>query len=461
MLRLPRAVVFFTLLGLPTAFSPVWSQEPPEFKRVLDELSQSIKQAGYSRVGVATSFVTEERASGSAVQVSTPHGLYFASTIQTGLVARKGEAYQVIDADILAKALHSAGIENTQDLGKLKELAGKVGGLDAIVVGSLKSGVSSEKIQLACRLLEIDTGNVQADQHMQRRRTLADEIYAGKSLEVMRPTDNGFLPIGVSRDFTLEPSEPIPLSPRTSAQYFNFDQPHPLPNPNCPYRLSVWVNEEIRPFVFCPQLNDVYVPIEPGETFRIEVQNTLDLDVRVVVFVDGVNIRGKRRELPDENCSAWLLEAGRTGRFRGFYAEGEATATLTPFVMAPLEDSVAMQQGFTDHLGQITVVILNSGWPRQRQIIRRQGENYFVGRTWNEAEKRWEYSEGWGAIAGAQLEGSRFAVGEGEPEPVRLRYHNVVRGPVLAALTIRYATQSEIDRLLSPPGSDTNGASLE
>lgn len=461
MMRAVSSLVVYMLLCLQVLISPAPSQESPELSDTLDELSQAIKQAGYVRVAVEPSFSTSDGVPDSQPVVTSPTGLYLASVVQAGLVARKGGAYQVVDTDVLANALHKEGLDSTRDLDRLRQLAEKIGGLDAIVVGKLQTDWTesrdagpSSTLQVECKLLETRTGNVQSDKRERRTLTLADEVYSGKSIEVLRPSEEGFLPIGLRDEFTRDSTLEIPLSPRSSAAYYDFHRPHPLANPKCPFRVKVLVNNEVRAFVDRPRMDDVYVPIEPGESFVVNVENTLDRRVRVAVFVDGFNIRGKRRELPDEHCHAWVLAAHRQGNFRGFYDETTPTPTVSPFVMVPIEDSVAIREGFTQHLGQITVVVFHWGWPGPDNMVRPSDAYnqyvYSVIRTWNAAQQMWEYKEQWSEIKAVGREGdsSPFAVGWTTTEPAPLEYHKVQPGPILAAITFRYATQSEIDRLI-------------
>ena len=70
-----------------------------------------------------------------------------------------------------------------------------------------------------------------------------------------------------------------------------------------------------------------FLPVEPGETPVITVRNTTGKRAMVAVLVDGVNILGKRRELPDEHCRAWVIDPGVRAKFRGWYS-GEEKAKL-------------------------------------------------------------------------------------------------------------------------------------
>ncbi|MFN9916065.1 MAG: hypothetical protein ACK53L_25975, partial [Pirellulaceae bacterium] len=55
-------------------------------------------------------------------------------------------------------------------------------------------------------------------------------------------------------------------------------------------------------------LSPVVINLEPGDEPTIRVANTSAQQVMVAVFVDGVNVLGKVREIPDESCRAWVLD---------------------------------------------------------------------------------------------------------------------------------------------------------
>lgn len=454
--RVSRIHVVCVLVAMCVSALPAPSQEVQQLDSTLDALAAAIREAGYARVGVAPSFITLPQFAQDAPVVTSPHGLYFTSLIQAGLVERRGDAFEVIDADILAAALRDQGIDNVQNLDKLRTLAEQVGGLDALVIGKqqwteqlLEQEAPIRELHLECKLLDVGTGNVQATRRDQRELTLADEIYAGESIEVLRRTPRGLLPIGVSSEFFDKASSSIPLHPRAASRHFNFMQPHPIPNPNCPYRVTIYVESEPRQFVYHPRLPDVYVAIEPGETFFVKVQNTTSHKANVAVFVDGFNILDRRRELPDEKCAIWSLAANGEGRFRGFYDRSDTSTTVAPFVMKAVEDSVAMEQGFTDLLGMITVVLFDNQPPNPQDIYRRRNAWYFVSRQWNDQQQKWDYREDWGQIVGAPQGVPPVGVGTGRRQHVDLgQMQQVTRGPILAGMTIRYATQSMIDQIL-------------
>jgi hypothetical protein len=162
------------------------------------------------------------------------------------------------------------------------------------------------------------------------------------------------------------------------------------------------------------------VPVEPGEAFFVKVQNTTSHKADVAVFVDGFNILDRRRELPYEKCAIWSLAAGGEGRFRGFYDRSETSTTVAPFVMKAVEDSVAMEQSFTDLLGMITVVLFDNRRPNPQEIYRRSDAWYFVSRQWNDQQQQWDYREEWGQIVGAPQGVPPVGVGTGRRQRVDL-----------------------------------------
>ena len=167
----------------------------------LDQLASAIAREDYRRVGVAPSFTVRDGSPSTA----TPHGLYFAELVQLGLVERQRNRFVVLDTDIMLNAIRHGGMDQLQDIAKLNAMAKRVGGLDAIIVGNLGLdaqgdwGGLDQASLLRCRLLDVRTGTIRAIGSLskgERPRTLADAVYQGQSIELMRWTDGKLLPIG-------------------------------------------------------------------------------------------------------------------------------------------------------------------------------------------------------------------------------------------------------------------------
>lgn len=435
----------------------IFAIEPRQFSGSLDRLANAIKRWEYKRVGVAPSFPLrdEQRYDVRTPITTSSHGLYFAKTVHAGLVDRQDDDFEVVNADILMNALQNQEVSNLQDLEKLQAVARQVGGLDAIVVGTvafkgrLVNGIfPATDVHLDCSLVDVSSGADKQITRNDRPMSLADAVYAGKSIEVMRYSGGGLIPIGFAVPFRFGQRTDFPLNPAAPEYNFSFDLPHPVANPKCPYQLRIFVEGVNRKFVYHPQLDDVYVPLDPGESFSVRVTNKTNRKATVVAYVDGINILRMGRELPDQDCRFWGLNAKAEAEFSGFHTRSEGKDFVEPFRIVPFEEGVAPEQNFTDHLGLITVVVCDNGWPRNPSFIKRKNRVYDISRKWNPRTGQWEYSQGWKQLFGAAPGGNRWVAGKDARRPTNLTRSEAKKGPILAALTVRYATHAEIDKML-------------
>jgi hypothetical protein len=164
---------------------------------------------------------------------------------------------------------------------------------------------------------------------------------------------------------------------------------------------------------------------------------------------DGISIRGKRREHPG-NCRCWLLPKQYTSTLKGWYTgEGEKTE-VEEFVTSQADNTVAAQQGFTAALGTITGVFYTVGVPPpgrpQSVAYGSRGEFYVWRWRYDFQRKQWDWHRD-GPMAAA-AEGGGMGTAAGQRQNVSLEH---VRGDkpglMLAALTIHYASPSQIEQM--------------
>jgi hypothetical protein len=161
--------------------------------------------------------------------------------------------------------------------------------------------------------------------------------------------------------------------------------------------------------------------------------------------------------LPDQYCRVWVFEPKEKGQFRGWYSGEKGKEVVEEFEVGPVEDTVAYALGETKQVGTITAVFFHPGWP-DRSAVAVHRRPYIIDRQWNEVAKRWEYHEGEmretdgaAAMAGPQ----QFGTVAGQARSAALQYKSSPQsGPILASMTIHYAPQSQITRMLS--GRDTS-----
>lgn len=375
-----------------------------------------------------------------------------------------------------------------------KELAGIVnpeGDIEAIVVGSVRKfhkefvspangGTFLEPeqksyewslIRLSDRTIldtkTIDSGYI----------SLADAVYNGLSAEYFRYQSNGRLQCLLNYD--QQDQKDLPLLPRDPealyARGFVFNsRVHPLTNPYCPFKVQFLVNDRVLPIYVATAdsfrntqttekriLNCTLVNLEPGEEPVIRVSNTCAQRVMVAVFVDGVNILGKARELPDESCRAWVLDPNKKAEFKSWWT-GDSSSPVQEeaFIIDAWEDSVAGRMGLPADASSaraITLVFFTDGIP-QRQSVQ-FFERYWIQDAFlpNTSSNRVTVTEEMEPVGSAGAAPSAFGFGKKPPKPGQLKWIQGARvGTMLASMQVLYCPSSETKATLERHISSKN-----
>jgi len=375
-----------------------------------------------------------------------------------------------------------------------KELAGIVnpeGDIEAIVVGTVRkfhkefvSPANGGKflepeqksyewslIKLSDRTIldskSIDSGYI----------SLADAVYNGLSAEYFRYQSNGRLQCLLAyrqqdrKDLPLRPSDPEVLFDK---DYSLNSAVHPLINPYCPFKVQFLVSDRVLPVYVATAdsffnrqtpkksiFNCTLVNLEPGEDPVIRVSNTCSQRVMVAVFVDGVNILGKARELPDESCRAWVLDPNKKAEFKSWWT-GDSSSPVQEeaFIIDAWEDSVAGRMGLpadSSSARAITIVFFTDGIP-QRQYVQ------FFERRWiqeaflpNASSNRVTVTEEMEPVGSAGAASSAFGFGAKPPKPGQLEWIQGARvGTILASMQVLYCPSSETKATLERHISSKN-----
>lgn len=301
--------------------------------------------------------------------------------------------------------------------------------------------------------------------------SLADAVYRGLSAEFFRYEGNTLrflLPYNEKErnDLPLRPSDPEALFDRFSAVR---QMVHPIMNSKCPLKVQFEVNGKDRPFHAVVSRSQEFlagtgaktveriaplalVNFEPGESPTIKLTNSSNFRVHVAVHIDGVNIRGKVRELPDENCKTWVLDAGKTGYFSNWVTGEENSKGIEePFRITEWKDSLAGKLGIdseNETSRSITIVVFTEDLPKHNTIS-------FFERYWSQkatlaSDRRKVLVEesmmppGFAASGGPDV----FGMGAKKPQPGNLQWVNAGRpGTILASMTVNYAPKSDLLRI--------------
>lgn len=499
------SLILVALLILTAA--PVPAQPAEDVKPAAAKLAEAIRKAGLGSVGVLPVVFEEDRpVDGAAAPVArgsddrpankasaSPHARLLVERMEIFLAEAAGGDFRVVPSRRILERIErepekAAALASSGDrLGAPLRALGE--GVEGVVVGHLVHGRkedpdadgglvrTDEILDVAWKLVDLADGSIRGAATDTRRASLADAVYRGQSGEFFRWEGDRLKvlhhPAGDRpARFPLGPGEP---ERSHLPDGVNRDL-NPLLNPNCPYKVGFTVDDVERPVLIA--IDDVggqtppperigaawgghaFLPVEPGETPVITVRNTTGKRAMVAVLVDGVNILGKARELPDERCRAWVIDPGVRAKFRGWYSGEEKATLLEKFVVTSWEDTIAGRLGLPADAAQsqlITVVVFHEGWPTT-------GTMSFFPKRWEQAHW-WDPRQGrigvWEGIPEQTGTGSRqrFGLGGLKPEPVQLQWVPAkTPGTILAAMTVLYGPRTEAQmrmehRLGTSPGA--------
>jgi len=435
-------------------------------------LAAAILSKGYQRVGVLPQFIGRTPAGEETLQGATgPHARLFAEKVEEALVAQAGGRFQVIEGRQMKEAFQGLAME---DLGKpeaLRACAERVGGMDALVVGIVTDQRHSTEgppaMDLTCRLIDLASSSLVDVRRESLHLSLAGAAYMGESFELRRWQTGQLINVGLTRDVGSRAFINADYNPAAglNPNHIRRDRPHPLLDPSFPFPMQVFVQDQPRP---AQRIGDrMYVALEPGETYYVRVDNRSNQPVFIALFVDGINILGKKREHPGK-CRYWRIgPAPDFARFRGWYSGTGSTLVEEEFTITPAEDTVAGRSGFFEALGMITAVIYTVGTPPQQQpqvaSVPRQQQPAWGGQTpWQPKASRptgprlgsppraTAPAPRLGAPSGGPgaAPGATFGTGAGERREVRVEQSQGGEpGLILAAVTIYYRTASQLQQL--------------
>lgn len=360
-------------------------------------------------------------------------------------------------------------------------------GVDAVVVGLLSS-TSTEQVwdfsalseftprstETAWRLIDLRDQTLAGASTVRGVRSLSDAVYEGLSGEFFRWEGRS---LRVLSAHSPKGRQQIALNPQEDVSKYRTKEYdarlNPILNPNCPYKVSFKVNGALRAVqlpVFSPKFTTAgddrprgfvipdteataLLAVEPGEDLVIRVRNTTPMRARLAVFIDGVNILGKSRELPNNECQSWVIAPNKPYEFLGWYTKewADGDGKPEPFEITSWEDSAAGQLGLKSNAPasrSITLVFFSEGpVDRKLLLLDPSDRRYWKQDFWFKnphsmlTVREWMFqrpSGNVGAVAPAWGMGGKAAISQ------RL---NIVQagepGTILAAMTVRYGTESE------------------
>lgn len=351
--------------------------------------------------------------------------------------------FRLIEPRAIAKATQGLTIDTLADFETKKSLAEKTNA-QALIYMEATPDESVRGWSAKFQVVALSTNTSAPTGSAEYEITLSEAGYMGHSFEARRWNEDTLEPVGFKEGF----DEKVAMSSGEAAETAQWlalqnEQLHPLLNESLEYGMDLVINDEVAE----PELigSDLYAAINPGDKVQIRLRNESNHNLLMAVYVDGVNTINKKRELPlvTPYTRHWVLQAGRKGKLSGWYNidptrklqqagefilvdQAEAVASRldeeTEDAQEPTIQTVAYGSSIDDRLGQITAVVYTAGW---------EGIEEFKD-----------------VQLGAKGAGdARYGIGSGKITEEEMNFLKGERGMLLAAFTIRYRTQEQLDEL--------------
>ncbi|MEY4565260.1 MAG: hypothetical protein RLY14_230 [Planctomycetota bacterium] len=494
------AIIFACSLNV----NGVLGQETDPMEQSAKRLAETIEKMGIDKVAVVPLLFLEDVASKqekerenleneevSAVKPilsASNQSLAVAETMERYLAQQsRGEFGLVPSADLFQRLAEAKGdLSELRPNGKpLADLVNPEGDIQAMIVGSLKrfytptvspangfTILGAERKEINWRLIELK-GRTTRDETDSKPEfiSLADAVYEGLSVELFRYEGDKLKSL---LDYESSERNKLPLRPSDPEAMYNqghvFNgRVHPLMNPNCPFKVQFEVNGKTLPIwvatnkstslqvgVGLVTRENVYpfalVNFEPGERPTIKVDNKTSQKIMVAVFVDGVNIRGKVRQSPDEKCGAWSMKPNSTGYFQHWWTgDGVKQDEMGRFVIEDWKESIAGKLGLSGEEASsraFTIVFFSDGWPKRENIR-------FFERNWSQRAQLTSDRKGIAVVEEMSRLGSYaastdiFGMGSERPVPGQLKWVEGAQvGTILASMTVWYCPKSDTQQML-------------
>lgn len=363
----PVRIVRSGTAGVPT----VIELGPRSLKEVLDDIAEQIATAMQLRkieqVGVLE-FTSDTKLGELLGADFGALGRYCAEELTGRLVRRSADRFSVVDRQTLQAALTAKGFA-LADVAtpRLKDLAVESGGMQVVAQGMLRSR-TGRVVTLQCKLLQT-----------------ADRKVVSMAGDTAQLSESEWAMLGISANVpsdARQPQPPMPGRPSAPAgqQVFQVldaqrDGPHPLLDPQFPYRVKIMVGGQERGCVF--RGNEAYVPLRKGDVYQVWIENRTPYRTFLRLLVDGLNTLPEKVHLekglmvePTESggefqpaqrvnlgdARAWLIDPEESPlvAVRGFFSTVGEEGTLREFKVVDAPESLAARQQFTDQLGLIT-----------------------------------------------------------------------------------------------------------
>lgn len=358
-----------------------------------------------------------------------PQADYFCDRLNREIVKLADGEFDVVESSKMQEVCRKYSLAQMQRKSVQKLIAEHAGNAKVLVIPLVTNSTSPTKqFDLKCILVDLERDSEQVYGVEELPIALSDAAYMGESWELRRWNADGSTLVNVGLEDTgASPKSALfgtgPRMEQRQYKWIDRSRPHPLiAGSGFPASVEIAVKGIPRPLK--ASSSNQFVSLEEGEEPVIKVTNLGPKDVYSLVFVDGVNVMGKKREHPGEVIAKErhrLLTSGTAFTYEGWYTpKSENTWNVESFKLTDERDSVAAESGSVERVGMITVLFFTVGW-----------EGVTPGDRFIQS-------------------GGRLGFGSGRTRPVELDTSTAdAPGLLLSAVTIHYARKSEVDGLIS------------
>lgn len=341
---------------------------PMQLKHLVSDMADQViwnmESRGLKKVGVLQ-FTTDTKFGEALGGEFGSLGRWCTAELEHRLL--KAGSFEVVDSQELITTLKQQAftVDQIGSREALAKLAASMGGLPAIVTGTLRHR-QNRMITLQSKLKQLDTNALAAAAGGTALLNEHEWAMLGYSVAV-KPEDR-----------------PLPFpGQKTQDQLIkNLDQKakgaHPLADPRFPYKVSIWVGGKERKGVL--RGNDYIVPLSNGEIYSIRITLASGDPVYMRLLVDGLNTLPQKLETKGldtmetapivklDMARGWALDPKQAGT-RLFEVAGFVTATgaegaLRRFKVVDDNMSLAVHKNFTENVGLITAAFYTANTVR-------------------------------------------------------------------------------------------------
>ena len=300
-----------------------------------------------------------------------PQADYFCDRLSREIVKLADGEFDVVEISKMQEICRKYSLTQIQRKSIRQLIAEQAGNAEVLVIPVVTNSTSpGRKFDLKCVLVDLDRDSEEEYGVEELLIGLSDAAYMGESWELRRWSEDGstLLNVGLEDTGASPKSALFGTGPRMEQRQYRWvdrTRPHPLTEGSgFPASVQIVVDGKQRP-LHAVGANQ-YVALEVDEEPVIRVTNSGSKDVYALVFVDGINVLGKKREHPGEVIAKdhhRLLKPGTDFTFEGWYTpKSENTWNVESFKLTDERNSVAAEAGSLDRIGMITCLFYTVGW---------------------------------------------------------------------------------------------------